>query len=32
VPVIERSIRSARDALDAQEQEKRQQITPGKDK
>ena len=32
VPVIERSIRSARDALDAQEQEKRQQITPSKDK
>lgn len=32
VPVIERSIRSARDALDAQEQEKRQQITPSEEK
>ncbi|EHK91069.1 c-type cytochrome biogenesis protein CcmI [Aggregatibacter actinomycetemcomitans] len=32
VPIIERSIRSARDALEAQEQEKHQQLTPQQEK
>ena len=30
-PIIERSIRSARDALEGQEKEKHQQVTPNKE-